>query len=265
LIKKLYKIFKEQGIFGFSRILRIQILLILYKIEKFFNIKNYRTFFGNLKLVANWNDENNKIYYCGSEGNYLANYLLKYSEYFTFLDVGANIGYYSILSAKNAKCLKVYSFEPIKELSILLINNSQLNNTENKINILNKAITNVNGYTLINYNKDSTGLSSIDNKIKDSKPISIETTNHEGFNELIDLNKKNLIVKIDTEGDELIVIKELLKSNLNSLVNEIIYEIDERWTDPRLVKNILVENGFNSFKKIGFRESHYDIHAFRNY
>lgn len=153
----------------------------------------------------------------------------------------------------------------IKELSILLKNNSQLNNTENKIDILNKAITSVNGYTLINYNKDSTGLSSIDNKIKDSKPITIETTNHEGFNELIDLNKKNLIVKIDTEGDELIVIKELLKSNLNSLVNEIIYEIDERWTDPRLVKNILVENGFNSFKKIGFRESHYDIHAFRNY
>ena len=61
-------------------------------------------------------------------------------------------------------------------------------------------------------------------------------------------NLSDLIVKIDTEGHELIVLNELRKSSL-SKVRSIILEISPQWLsrkDRFSIFNVLLELGFNS-------------------
>jgi len=58
----------------------------------------------------------------------------KYMQYnSTFIDVGAHIGYYSILIGKNVHGIDVISFEPSKQNYAMLLKNIKLNNLEQNI------------------------------------------------------------------------------------------------------------------------------------
>ena len=81
------------------------------------------------------------------------------------------------------------------------------------------------------------------------------------MNEQIE-NDHDLIVKIDVEGHEEVVINELCKIDKTNNIKIIVYEIDERWTNHINIKNILMQQGFKSFEKIGSGK-HYDIVAKR--
>lgn len=65
------------------------------------------------------------------------------------------------------------------------------------------------------------------------------------------------MLKVDVEGFEFIVLKEIFKSKLKKLITSMFYEVEENWTDPNSIKKLLLENGF---KKYGDGK-HYDIMA----
>ena len=54
----------------------------------------------------------------------------------------------------------------------------------------------------------------------------------------------------------------LCKIDKTNNIKIIVYEIDERWTNHINIKNILMQQGFKSFEKIGGGK-HYDIVAKR--
>src|SRR5687768_15349578 len=60
-----------------------------------------------------------------------------------FLDIGANIGYFSLLAANNEPTSKIISFEPVKKLFRDLEENISINNIKN-ITALNVAIGDMN-------------------------------------------------------------------------------------------------------------------------
>lgn len=95
-----------------------------------------------------------------------------------------------------------------------------------------------------------------------SETLRINTINAKELNTLINTNNLPIIIKIDVEGHEPIVIKELISSKISNNIKEIFYEIDEAWVNPIEIEKNLRQVGFKIFKKIG-SGSHYDILALR--
>ena len=90
-----------------------------------------------------------------------------------------------------------------------------------------------------------------------------ESINNEKLCKYIkDHNHSKLIIKIDVEGHELEVLKQLINSPIWENVIEIFYEVDERWVDPFKIEIILKEAGINNFQKIG-NGNHYDVLALK--
>jgi FkbM family methyltransferase len=125
----------------------------------------------------------------------------------TFLDIGANIGYFSLLAARSAPDGYIVSFEPVSYLFEAFENNVRLNSITNIKSI--KAAVSEKEETRLIYlsDMDNTGMSSF------QKP-----ENYSGKNEMVKvvsidswfsnsgLTKVDLI-KIDVEGNELAVLK----------------------------------------------------------
>ncbi|WP_208978946.1 hypothetical protein [Pseudovibrio denitrificans] len=72
----------------------------------------------------------------------------------------------------------------------------------------------------------------------------------------------DVVIKLNAEGHEETVVKELIKTNFFPQVQAIFYERDVRWTDPNMLKNLLEEQGFKSFKRVG-KEPRLDVLASR--
>lgn len=132
------------------------------------------------------------------------------------LDLGANIGYYSLLLAKLVgEDGKVYSFEPEPSNFALLKKNIKINNYKNIIPI-NKAVSNKDGKIKLYLNEKDFGMHSTSDFYKDSKSIEVESISLDSF--FKDKDKKVDFIKIDIEGAEGKAIKGMqgiLKENGN--------------------------------------------------
>jgi len=69
-----------------------------------------------------------------------------------------------------------------------------------------------------------------------------------------------VFVKIDVEGHEETVIRELLSGAESERIMAIFYEHDDRWTDKSAVKALLGAAGFEQSRIYG-RGKHYDVLA----
>ena len=131
-------------------------------------------------------------------------------------DIGANIGYYSILAAK--KGANVIAFEPVKSTYVVLKNNVKLNKLKNiKINRL--AISDKTGFEKINL-YTSSGNNSLANrnipKDHELKHIGVEIVKLDTLDNIVYNNKlKPTLIKIDVEGFE----KAVLMGGKNTLLN----------------------------------------------
>jgi len=263
---KLRKLFKIgiQIFMGFRLNLKFFKLYLL--ISKFLRSKIVYSRYG-IPFYENYGDNTFQLYITGGYGDFHWNRLKNLRYEFVYIDIGANQGLYSIAAAKNKFNKKVYSFEPVPVVFEKLKKNISLNKVEKKCSLINKAISDKNEKVNINYKFNHSGKSSLRNrKIKSDKSpqvIEIETINYEKLCKYIkNQNHAKLIVKIDVEGYELVVLKQLINSPIWQDVTEIFYEVDERWVDPLEIKNTLVKAGFINFKKIGCGY-HYDVLALK--
>lgn len=118
------------------------------------------------------------------------------------VDVGANIGYYTLLLAKRVK--KVYAFEPDKENFEILKKNVEENSLKNVV-LVNKAVGSKNEKVGIKRNRNNYG----DSKVLEGNEI--ECIRLDDF-----MNEKVDLIKIDVQGFEPRVIegaKEIIKKD----------------------------------------------------
>lgn len=138
----------------------------------------------------------------------------------TFVDVGANIGYCSLLYASQNPSCKVISFEPSINNLDLIKNNVQLNKLNEKISVQPYAVGDVEAEMYFdNGPKEQTGWGHLSEN-KTGQKVKVITLDHffKDITEPIDL------LKIDVEGFDLQVIlgaKELLQKGL---IKNIIFE-----------------------------------------
>jgi len=169
-------------------------------------------------------------------------------DYIIF-DIGANVGYYSLMAAKRAGNGKIYAFEPVSSTYEKLLKNIELNKFHN-IQLQNLAVSNHAGYVDI-YVADNknTGTSSITKHMHyNGNMETVKTVCIDDFFVEQAISKIDLI-KIDVEGAEMLVLEGMNKilTQLEPLV--LVELIDERL---KAAGSSLLE-AYDYFDTLGFK------------
>lgn len=145
-------------------------------------------------------------------------FLNEIQEGSVIIDIGANIGYFSLLGASKVGDIgKVFAFEPEPNNYKLLVKNIKLNGYENVIPI-EKAVSNENKSTKLFLGKDSSMNSLIqgDNENTTSDSVPVDTINLDTYFNDHPLKSKIKLIKMDIEGAEMMALlgmRNLIKEN----------------------------------------------------
>ncbi len=168
-----------------------------------------------------------------------------------FIDIGANIGYFSLFSATISPSIKVISFEPVKDLFQKMKENFSINNTKNIVAI-NAAAGEINEQgELFLSAPDNLGMSSFQ-----------QPENYSGRKEKVELvaiddwfRKSGLtkidLVKLDIEGSELAALKGMRRV-LEEQRPALIVEINPETLSLFGLKPLNIYNYLNQFNFDGF-------------
>jgi len=151
----------------------------------------------------------------------------------TFIDVGANVGRYTVTMAK--KGWKVYAFEPLKNNFEKLKEHVRMNKIEKNVILRNIGLGDKKEKRRIYFQPHKHGEASIikDKKRSVSEDILLDKLDNIFLNEK---HKEPLIVKIDVEGSEyevLLGVKKLIKKYKPI----IILEMWEKEKDSKFLEN----------------------------
>jgi FkbM family methyltransferase len=256
MLRTLVRILREEGAGGIWIRLKVAVAKQLHP-----SIVTSRY---GVRLKGNWRDLTFQFYHQGAYGYYLSSLLSGLREEFVFLDIGANQGLYSILASKNRMCARVHAFEPVRETAALLRENLHLNGCNN-VSVNESAISSRSGTYPIATNPEHSGSTSLraETTAEESGHLKqIECVSHLELERLEAQVGCRIFAKIDVEGYEETVIRELIACPFFPRMRDVFYEVDERWVDPGRLTSILRSRGFNTFDKIGDGQ-HYDVHARR--
>jgi FkbM family methyltransferase len=175
-----------------------------------------------------------------------------------FLDIGANIGWYSLITAKLYKKLRVYSFEPIKKTYNFLLKNIACNFLKN-IRAYNFGFYNKNKQIIFYTYKEGSGNSSIRN-VSDRKNIELQKCKVKVLDDFIsNYNIKVDFIKCDVEGAELFVLLGA-KKTLIKYKPIILCEILRKWCkkfqyNPNEIILLLKKFGYKCYYIFNFNNS----------
>lgn len=136
----------------------------------------------------------------------------------TFVDVGANVGAFTILASKVVKA-KSISFEPLPQTVERLKDQIQINRINDLVKVVNKGVGDERGTLFFTNNNDTINKVCLAGDIQNTTKVEVITLDNE-----LDKNKKYFF-KIDVEGFEFNVIeggKNILSSpNTSALIIEL--------------------------------------------
>lgn len=181
------------------------------------------------------------------------------------LDVGMNVGDSAVFFARNEKVVAVYGYEPFMETYISAVDNVKRNKVENKTHMHSFGLSDHDEKKIVDFNSDmSCGQSSI-NEINTEIIESYRDwgiINNEGTKkEQIEIKKSSdviseiyrewnkdvtYVLKLDCEGEEFAILKDLSENNLLKLFSFIMMEWHYKEADPLLT--VLELNGFSYYK-----------------
>ncbi len=128
-----------------------------------------------------------------------------------FLDLGANIGIYTIQAASQMKSkVRVWAFEPIEENRKLLLENLKLNSLgADQVIVFPYALGAVNGEVMMHYSREFPGHSAVESATETvGKGINVQCRRADSVLEGL---PECLMVKIDVEGHEVEVLSGMEK------------------------------------------------------
>ena len=147
---------------------------------------------------------------------------------FIFIDIGANIGYYSLLCAThNIKCL---AFEPIKENYERFENSINENKFNSLITLYKFALGDKSENKTFNIAKMNMGLCCVRELNKDINPYQEANVSIKKFDDVIpdiSIFNKNFILKLDAEEYELEVLKGMSNAFSTGKISHIFVEISK--------------------------------------
>ena len=168
-----------------------------------------------------------------------------------FVDVGANIGSYSILAA-TCKGVDVIAFEPIPSTFSYLKKNIKLNLLDNQVRAMNIGLADQKGTLHFSQNLDTINHVILNNE-KNYPSVNIEVQRLDDVLE----KKCPTMIKIDVEGYETQVLQGAKKVIDNPTLIAVIVELNESGKrygkDDNDVHQLLISKGFDCFKYDPFK------------
>ncbi|NJX14818.1 FkbM family methyltransferase [Tamlana crocina] len=248
-------------------------------------IRNINSFFSpflpkKIKIppsgIVNIKTDSGKIKIATNQTSYLTQLLFwngykkfEYSEIFEklsknvncFLDIGSNIGYYSLIAAKSNPNIKAYAFEPAIGPKHFLNENIKLNNFQKNIKAIDLALSNTSGlidfyeveskkYKYLKHNLAGEGNAGTKTTSRNFVKNTVTATTLADF--VKSENLKNIdLIKIDTEGTEIDILnsgKEIIEKLepiviCETLFNTIEGELDDFFTSLNFEFYNHTENG----------------------
>ena len=169
----------------------------------------------------------------------------------TVIDIGANIGYYTLLFAKwVGPTGKVYAFEPEPTNFQLLEKNVKANNYKN-ITIFQKAVSDKNDKLSFYISDESSAANQLFKPQKFSQIIDVDSVK---LDECLPIDEKIDFIKLDIQGAEGTAIKgmnSILKNNSNTVI------MQEWWPDAIKKYGMDSDEHLKILEKLGY--SFYEI------
>lgn len=158
------------------------------------------------------------------------------------IDIGANIGVFSV--AASDQCKHVYAFEPNPQNYLLAKENLRLNKIEN-VTLFNHAVSNYNGIIDLYLNGGTLSDMHSTIKIRGRKKMEVEAIS---INNIIKTYNPTKL-KVDCEGEELIFMQNAKMNNIKALSMEVHFIYSKRDKHANYYKMIQnIENYFNNIK-----------------
>jgi len=162
-----------------------------------------------------------------------------------FVDVGANVGTYTILASVNTGA-RVVSFEPIKGTFQHLQRNVLVNNVSDRVQLINKAAANKIKTVHFTTHLDAGNHVIVDERNPNSRTTAIDCTTLD-----LAISEKPMLMKIDVEGYETEVIEGGKQTLLQDSLKAIIIELNGSGTrygfDEGNIHRTLMEYGFKPY------------------
>lgn len=167
----------------------------------------------------------------------------------TFIDIGANVGVYSILASAEIGASTI-CFEPIPQTYSTLVKNVGLNSITHKVNALNIGLGSENGSLSFTKNNDTVNHVASVSEIENGEIIRVDVRKLDDV--LFEFELGDVIfMKIDVEGFETAVLKGAYDLLGNNALKGVIIELNgsgERYGyDENWIHNLFVEFGFSPY------------------
>jgi FkbM family methyltransferase len=175
----------------------------------------------------------------GAYGRYLSDLLSAYSKPFSFIDIGANIGLYSLIAASNPACQSCHAFEPNPEVFASFERNIALNG-HLKVHAYNAAVSSEEGQLRFAAPAGHSGAGAL----QQEGTMTVASVNRHAFDAIAAADTFPKIVKIDVEGHEPVVITELLNSSIAPQIRNLYFEVQESRYEIGSITSTLQAAGF---------------------
>lgn len=189
----------------------------------------------------------------GVYGAFISDYIARQKSTFTFLDIGANQGIFTLCAAMNPECVRVISFEPNPQTYDFLIRNVEANGAAEKVEAINAAIADSDTVEL-HIPQGHSGGTSMFGK---GRAISVPAIRPDRLDAMID---GRVVAKIDVEGAETIVLSVLEEAGILDRISSVIIEVSEKLSGSRHSNELidfLISKGWSEYSRAG-KADHYD-------
>ncbi|MDF1676009.1 MAG: FkbM family methyltransferase [Vicingaceae bacterium] len=162
-----------------------------------------------------------------------------------FIDIGANVGVYSLLAAGTQKS-KTIAIEPIPQTFQYLTTNIQLNQLENLVNCYNIGLSDKKGE--LHFTKDKDTINHV-TAVKSENTINVKVDTLDNL--LSHTSLSSTLIKLDVEGFEYHVLSggsnTLNNENVMALIVELNGSSDKYELSDEMVDKQLVTYGFEKY------------------
>jgi FkbM family methyltransferase len=191
-------------------------------------------------------------------GRFVADAIAIQDRAFVFLDIGANLGLFSLLAARHPLCRRVIGIEPLPSIFRNLEANIRRNAAGKVEPVLGAVSLLSNDFVHLSFNERHSGMS----KIVGARPgaVSAPTLSPAKLDSLLLDMGIPIVAKIDVEGSELDVLATLRQTHFYGAIEEIIIEVSEvnlGTAGRHRLMAMLAEDDYRELARAG-AENHYD-------
>ena len=172
--------------------------------------------------------------------------VLKNQNQITFIDVGSNIGLYSLIAAQKENISKIIAIEP----NPVVIESLQENiaySKSNKIEIQEGAVSHNKDVIELRYNDWHLGMGSITRG--GSHSISVPSINRSVLSNKFHEIDNDIFIKVDVEGAECQVLEEIFSAQHIEKIKYVFVEVTPKWLNEDELERIYSIMHLNGFRE----------------